>query len=82
MFSFSKSAKLHATEVDFVAQKQGILTYIQVTASILDSTTFEREFKPLASIKDNYEKIVLTLDKLTPGNYNGIKVINLLDWLL
>ena len=49
---------------------------------MLDETTFAREIKPLASIKDNYEKIVLTLDKLTPGNYNGIKVINLLDWLL
>ena len=73
--------KLHNTEVDFVVQKQGILTYIQVTASMLDATTFTREIKPLASIKDNYEKIVLTLEKLTPGNYNGIKVINLLDWL-
>ena len=49
---------------------------------MLDATTFAREIKPLASIKDNYEKLVLTLDKLTPGNYNGIKVINLLDWLL
>ena len=74
--------KLHTTEVDFVAQKQGVLTYVQVTASMLDATTFAREIKPLASIKDNYEKLVLTLDKLTPGNYNGIKVINLLDWLL
>ena len=74
--------KLHNTEVDFVAQKQGILTYIQVTASMLDSTTFAREIKPLTSIKDNYEKIILTMDKLTLGNYNGIKVINLLDWLL
>lgn len=74
--------KMYTTEVDFVAQKQGVLTYIQVTASMLDSTTFAREIKPLASIKDNYEKIILTMDKLTPGNYNGIKVINLLDWLL
>ena len=74
--------KLHNTEVDFVAQKQGVITYIQVSASMLDPETFAREIKPLASIKDNYEKIILTLDKLTPGNYNGIKVINLLDWLL
>lgn len=74
--------KLHNTKVDFVAQKQGILTYIQVTASMLDPETFAREIKPLASIKDNYEKIILSMDKLTLGNYNGIKVINLLDWLL
>lgn len=74
--------KLYTAEVDFVAQKQGVITYIQVTASMLDAETFAREIKPLASIKDNYEKIVLTLDKMTIGNYNGIKVINLLDWLL
>ena len=74
--------KLLTTEVDFVAQKQGILNYIQVTASMLKATTFAREIKPLVSIEDNYEKIVLTLDKLTPSNDNGLKVINLLDWLL
>lgn len=74
--------KLYNTEVDFVAQKQGVITYIQVSASMLDSETFAREIKPLNSIKDNYEKVILTLDKLTPGNYNGIKVINLIDWLL
>ena len=44
--------------------------------------TFDREMKALYSIRDNYEKIVLTLDKLTIGNYDGIKVINLLDWLM
>ena len=71
--------KLDNTEVDFVAHKQGV---IQVSASMLDSETFAREIKPLNSIKDNYEKVILTLDKLTPGNYNGIKVINLIDWLL
>lgn len=74
--------KLHNTEVDFVAQKQGVITYIQVSASMLDPETFAREIKTLASIKDNYEKIILTMDKLTLGNYNGIEVINLLDWLL
>ena len=49
---------------------------------MLDQDTFAREIKPLTSIKDNYETLVLTLDKLTPGNYNGIKVVYLLDWLL
>lgn len=37
--------------------------------------------KPLYRIQDNYEKIVLTLDKFSPGNYDGIKVIYLMDWL-
>ena len=37
---------------------------------------------PLQSIKDNYEKVILTLDHMTPGDYEGIKVVHLLDWLL
>lgn len=70
------------TEVDFVAQKQGVLHYYQVTADMTNEDTFEREIRPLQSIKDNYEKIILTLDHMTPGDYEGIKVIHLLDWLL
>lgn len=70
------------SEVDFVAQKNGVLTYYQVTADMTNETTFEREITPLRNIKDNYEKIVLTLDKFSLGNYEGIKVINLIDWLL
>lgn len=73
--------KYQNTEVDFVAQKQGVLTYIQVTADMTAKETFDREMKPLCRIQDNYEKIVLTLDKLSPGNYNGIKVIYLMDFL-
>lgn len=69
------------SEVDFVAQKNGVLTYFQVTADMTNESTFEREMTPLENIKDNYEKIVLTLDKFSVGNYEGIKVINLIDWL-
>ena len=74
--------KFQNAEVDFVAQKQGILTYIQVTADMTAKETFDREMKPLYAIRDNYEKIVLTLDKLSVGNYDGIRVMNVLDWLL
>ena len=70
------------SEVDFVAQKNGVLTYFQVTADMTNESTFDREMTPLKNIKDNYEKIVLTLDKCSVGNYEGIKVINLIDWLL
>lgn len=70
------------SEVDFVAQKNGVLTYFQVTADMTNESTFEREMTPLKNIKDNYEKIVLTLDKFSVGNYEGIKVVNLIDWLL
>lgn len=74
--------KFGSTEVDFVAQKQGILTYYQVTANMTAEETFEREMRPLWGIQDNYEKIVLTLDRFSLGNYEGIKVVNVIDWLL
>ena len=74
--------KYGATEVDFVAQKQGVIVYYQVTADMTAEETFEREMRPLKEIKDNYEKIVLTLDHFSLGNYDGIKVINVIDWLL
>lgn len=74
--------KIGNTEVDFVAEKQGAYTYFQVTADMTAKETFDRELKPLTNIRDNYEKIVLTGDRLTVGNYNGIQVQNLPDWLL
>lgn len=70
------------TEVDFVAQKQGVLTYFQVTADMTAQETFEREMRPLRNIRDNYRKIVLTLDHFTVGDYEGIQVVNVVDWLL
>lgn len=74
--------KVGNTEVDFVAEKQGTYTYFQVTADMTAQETFEREMKPLRRIRDNYEKIVLTGDRLTLGNYDGIQVKYLPDWLL
>ncbi len=74
--------KVGSTEVDFVAEKQGTYTYFQVTADMTAQETFEREIKPLRRIRDNYEKIVLTGDRLTLGNYDGIQVKYLPDWLL
>lgn len=69
-------------EIDFVARKNELVEYYQVTASMLEETTFRREMAPFRLIDDNYPKKVLTLDKLTVGNYGGIEVINALDWLL
>lgn len=74
--------KYGSTEVDFVAEKQGAYKYFQVTADMTAQETFEREMRPLENIRDNYEKIILTADMLTVGNYNGIQVKNLMDWLL
>ena len=70
------------TEVDFVAEKQGAYEYFQVTADMTAKETFDREIRPIENIRDNYEKTILTMDRLTPGNYNGIQVRYLLDWLI
>ena len=69
-------------EVDFIAKRNDVYTYIQVNASLVDENTFNREIRSLKQIENNYEKIFLTLDRYTLGNYDGIKVINIIDWLL
>lgn len=69
-------------EVDFVAIKQNSIEYYQVSHSIAESKTLERELKSLQSIKDNYPKYLLTRDILPVVDYDGIKQINVLDWLL
>ena len=69
------------TEIDFVAEKNGELEYIQVTADMTAKETFDRELAPLTAVKDNYRKRVLTLDKFTVGNYDGIEVKNVVEWL-
>ena len=74
--------KVGETEVDFVARKDDRISYIQVTASMMEQSTFEREITPLKNIADNYAKIILTLDRYTVGNYDGIEVVNAVDWLL
>lgn len=74
--------KVGNTEVDFVASKNGEYKYFQVTADMTAEETFEREIRPLRQIKDNYEKVILTLDKYSLGNYEGIRVLNVVDWLL
>ena len=47
-----------------------------------EKSTFDREMAPLKAISDNYPKTVLTLDRFTLGDYDGIEVINAVDWLL
>lgn len=74
--------KVGTKEVDFVVQKNGVIEYFQVSANVSDATTFEREISPLNSIRDNYRKTILTLDKFSVGNYGGIEVKNVINWLL
>lgn len=74
--------KVGETEVDFVAEKPDDKMYIQVTESMLSPETRERELRPLRMIPDNYEKIVLSMDRSFITSYDGIKSLNLIDWLL
>lgn len=74
--------KIDDAEIDFVAQTQEGNTYIQVAASVRDEQTLQRELRPLKAVKDNYPKIILTLDDDPPGDYNGITRMNALDWLM
>ena len=74
--------KIGTTEVDFVARKDDRIYYFQVTASMVEESTFEREITPLKNINDNYPKTIITLDRFTLGNYDGIEVVNAIDWLL
>ena len=73
--------KVGDTEVDFLAEKPNEKLYIQVTESLASPKTRERELRPLLSINDNYEKIILTSDRNFITSENGIKIINVIDWL-
>ncbi len=75
--------KVGDKEVDFIAEKQDEKLYIQVTETMMDENIRKRELAPLKSINDNYEKIILTTDTLfTNTDDDGIKILNLVDWLL
>lgn len=74
--------KINSLEVDFIATKPDSKIYIQVSASILDENTRERELRPLQQIDDNYEKIVLTMDESFITDYQGIRTTNIIDFLL
>ena len=74
--------KTNNFEVDFVAENPNNIIYFQVSQSIKDENVLARELKSLESIEDNYEKIILTMDKTINNDFNGIKVMNIIDWLL
>ena len=69
-------------EVDFIAENPDEIKYYQVTQSLKEKSVLERELRSLESIQDNYEKIILTMDRSINKDYNGIKVMNIIDFLL
>jgi len=74
--------KIGPLEVDFVATKTKEKIYYQVSATITNEDTRKRELKPLKKIDDNYPKYVLTMDNNIYTDYSGIKVKNIIDFLL
>ncbi len=74
--------KIGSLEVDFVATKTDEKIYYQVCATIMDEKTRERELRVLEAISDNYPKYILTMDQTVFNDYSGIKVINIIDFLL
>ena len=74
--------KIGNAEVDFIATTADEKMYIQVTESMMSEDVRKRELSPLQSIRDNYEKIVLSLEPGLDTSYDGIKSESLIDWLL
>jgi len=75
--------QLDDTEVDFIAMNPDGILYYQVSATALEESILNRELTPLRKISDNYPKYLLTLDEVfRTADYDGIKKINILDWLL
>ena len=74
--------KIGELEIDFVASNPKEKIYIQVSQSIMDEKTLNRELRALQSIPDNYEKIIISMDKNYALSKEGIKIKNAIEWLL
>jgi predicted AAA+ superfamily ATPase len=74
--------KMGNKEIDFVGEKNGIKIYVQVSLSIMDEKTQERELSSLLMVQDNYEKYVITLNDMKIGNnHKGIQFLHLKEFL-
>ncbi|MDR3313649.1 MAG: ATP-binding protein [Oscillospiraceae bacterium] len=77
-----KIGSIGGLEVDFIAQKPEKTLYVQVTATMLSEETQVRELRPLRAIPDYHEKLVLSMDRTPLNDFDGIRNVNLVDFLL
>lgn len=76
------TGKIGDLEIDFIAKSPRYITYIQVAESVKSPETLERELKPFSKLKDSYPCILITMDKTFNEDYNGVRHINALDFLI
>ena len=76
------TGKVDDLEIDFVAKNSEDTVYYQVALTTRDESIIQRELAPLKKINDNYPKYILTLDDDLDADFEGIKKINVIDWLL
>lgn len=72
--------KIGDLEIDFIAESKDDRIYYQVSATVLDSSTFAREIAPLKKIPDHYAKYIISMDEISMSE-DGIKQINIIDFL-
>lgn len=69
-------------EIDFISRRGTDVRYYQVASSLADPSVLSREVQPLLRLSDNYQKILITGDTVYAPDYQGIRVVNIIDWLL
>jgi len=74
--------KWKENEIDFVVQSSEERIYYQVSASVAEEKTLRRELLPLQAINDNYKKVILTMDRMPVKYYEGIEIVNIIDFLV
>ncbi|GHU30879.1 hypothetical protein FACS1894166_01300 [Bacilli bacterium] len=80
--SKTKKTERRDLEIDFIAKKGDEVIYVQVSESIKDRKTFEREITPLQIIKDSHKKIIITNDHVSESMPSGISIVNIIDFLI